>query len=213
MLYLAPDRVVGPDISGIPLPVRAAARSMPVSRVRESIAFCATESQPVQLKHAEGVELRKAGRQIITFSLLHEQPLPAVVRFAVSAGQAVEIVSELPMIQVPHAPWFVLGLANWRSLPIPVVDLGAWLGMTPAPHTAGCRLLLCRGTIAGLMAIPAVDDIRKLDLPIEYKPWPEAVSWNESLALGIYRAERVMMVVPDLDAILSFEAAASGYRM
>ncbi|HUQ92655.1 MAG TPA: chemotaxis protein CheW [Bryobacteraceae bacterium] len=219
MLYLAPERLVSFAVSGIPRPARAEVRSSPVSRVRDSIAEHATESPAEQQKNAQGPELRKAGRQIITFTLMHEQALPAPVRFAVSAGQAVEIVSELPMIHVPHAPFFVLGVANWRSLPIPVIDLAAWLGLTPAPFTSGCRLLLCRGTMTragrdpGLIAIPAVDDIHKLDLPIEYKPWTEAVRWNESLALGIYRADRAMMVVPDLDAILSFQAATSDYRM
>ncbi|MBI4902067.1 MAG: hypothetical protein HY820_00425 [Acidobacteria bacterium] len=79
-----------------------------------------------------------------------------------------------------------------------------------APKNPACAR--CRGTIgrhsrdAGLLAVPAVDDFRKLDLPIAYEPWPTAVPWNSSLALGIYRAERSMLVVPDLDAILSFQS-------
>jgi len=205
MLYLAPDRVVPPEVSGVrsPAPDAVPARA---SHVRVA---------PRRIQ----VGLRRAAQQIITFSLVHENHMSSPVRFGVTAGQAVEIVSELPMIGVPHAPPFVVGLAKWRTLPIPVVDLGAWLGMTPAPFTPGCRLLLCRGTIgrsdqdAGLLAVPAVDDIRKLDLPIEYRPWPEPVKWNGALALGIYRAERMMLVIPDLDAILSFQNSLSPYRM
>ncbi|MBV6430750.1 MAG: hypothetical protein IANPNBLG_00868 [Bryobacteraceae bacterium] len=205
MLYLAPDRVVPPEVSGVRSPAPHAA-SRRASHVRVA---------PRRIQ----VGLRRAAQQIITFTLVHETPMTSPVRFGVTAGQAVEIVSELPMIAVPQAPPFVVGLAKWRSLPIPVVDLGAWLGMTPAPYTPGCRLLLCRGTIsgggrdAGLLAVPAVDDIRKLDLPIEYRPWPEPVKWNSALALGIYRAERTMLVIPDLDAVLSFRNAVSSYTM
>src|SRR5262249_14383148 len=144
---------------------------------------------------------------------------PVPVRFAISAGQALEIRSGLPMIHVPNSPPFVVGLASWRNLPVPVVDLAKWLGLNPAPDTPGSRVLICRGTIgrhsrdAGLLAVPAVDDFRKLDLPIAYEPWPTAVEWNSSLALGIYRAEKAMLVVPDLDAILSFQAQVPRWEM
>ncbi|MBL8175854.1 MAG: chemotaxis protein CheW [Bryobacterales bacterium] len=184
------------------------------SRVRTSIARAATA--PVE---TEAVSGQKAGLQLITFSLLHEAALEHPVRFAVTASQALEIASGLPITPVPHAPAFLTGLAKWRSMPVPVVDLAAWLGLPPAPFQPGSRLLICRGTTgrnhrdAGLLAVASVDDIRKLDLPIDYKPWPKKVNWNSSLALGIYRTERTMMVVPDLDAILSFQSEAPAYAM
>jgi purine-binding chemotaxis protein CheW len=213
MLYLSPDRVVPAGITGVSAPVLAKTAPALPSKVRPGIRQLSTLS-PAEAAQAAS----RAGRQLIAFSLVHESPLGVPVRFAITAGQALEIVSGLPLTQVPNSPPFIAGLSCWRSQPVPVVDLGMWLGMAPAPHTPGCRFLMCRGTIgrgprdAGLLAIPAVDDIRKLDLPIEYQAWPHAVSWNESLALGIYRAERNMLIVPDLDAILSFQDS-SGYRM
>lgn len=196
-------------------PRYAPAQALPISRVRTNIAFQTARPVPAAPLSFE----ERASHQIISFSLIHTEPLAQPMRFAVTAGQALEIASGLPMIQVPMSPGFVVGLAKWRSMPVPVVDLAAWLGVSSAPFTPGCRLLMCRGTIgrnsrdSGLLAIPAVDDLRKLDLPFEYKPWPEAVKWNSALALGIYRAERSMLVIPDLDAILSFQSEGSAYRM
>lgn len=205
-LYLAPDRVVPEDVSGkVPPPAR---RTPPGYLNRRAPA-----AAPQQ-----GAAKYSSARQIITFTLRHEERLPYTIRFAVSAGQALEIVGEMPMIMVPNSPPFVGALASWRSLPVPVVDLAAWLGMPPAAYRPGCRLLICRATAngsrreGGLIAIPAVEDIRKLDLPITYTKWTEPVNWNASLAHGVYLAERGMLVVPDLDAILSFQNA-SGYWM
>ncbi|MBI3681813.1 MAG: chemotaxis protein CheW [Acidobacteria bacterium] len=212
-LCLAPDRVVPSEISG-PQALRTAAWARPTSGVRSAIA---RREGLAASAPAENTPRHKAA-QIISFTLEYQKPLKPQVRFAVSAGQALEIVSDPPLISVPNSPSFVIGLANWRSLPVPVVDLAAWFGLSPAPYRPGCRLLLCRGASSGLreagvLAVPAVDDIRKIDLPFDCKPWTEPVGWNPSLALGIYQAEKAMLVVPDLDAILSFQAATSGYAM
>ncbi|MBI4902061.1 MAG: chemotaxis protein CheW [Acidobacteria bacterium] len=218
VLYLAPDRLV-PSMrkrdQGAQ-PRNPAFTAGTPSRVKEE----AQRAPSVDADPAATLDgARRHGKQIITLSLAHERAPDVPVRFAISAGQALEIRSGLPMITVPNAPPFVVGLASWRNLPVPVVDLAKWLGLPPAPYTPGTRLLICRGTIgrhsrdAGLLAVPAVDDFRKLDLPIAYEPWPTAVPWNSSLALGIYRAERSMLVVPDLDAILSFQTQAPAYSM
>lgn len=220
VLHLSPERLVPGQVSGTEGRKAGVATASPItfSRVRASIAR-AENAPPPERSHSYSTPEQKDGLQLITFSLVHGEALAQPMRFAVTASQALEIASGLPITQVPHAPAFLTGLAKWRSMPVPVVDLGAWLGLPPAPYVAGARLLICRGTTgrsqrdAGLLAVAAVDDIRKLDLPIDYKPWPERVNWNASLALGIYRTERTMLVVPDLDAILSFQNTASGYSM
>lgn len=216
VLHLAAERLLPGQASGADVRKPAPASNSGVfSRVRANIASSANVPAPVQSLSGEPV----AGLQLITFSLMHGEATAQPVRFAVTASQALEIASGLPITQVPHAPAFLAGLAKWRSMPVPVVDLAAWLGLPAAPFTLGSRLLICRGTTgrsqrdAGLLAVSGVDDIRKLDLPIEYKPWPEKVSWNASLALGIYRTERTMLVVPDLDAVLSFQSATPAYAM
>src|SRR5262249_51345717 len=144
----APERVVPSEIAGgtvskewhQPPPTT----SISASRVRRSIPLY---RQTTGAAESDSAEQSKVGRQILTFSLQHETPLAQPLRFALSAGQTLEIVSGLPMIQVPHSPSFLVGLAKWQSFPIPVVDLAAWLGMTPAPFKEGCRFLLCRGTV------------------------------------------------------------------
>lgn len=217
-LYLAPDHVVPADVSGFVRETRPASRPAPIAMARPATPRSAPPA-PAHQTAAQPSSLRTAARQIVTFSLAHETRLAYPIRFAVSAGQALEIVSDLPMIQVPDSPSFVQSLASWRSLPVPVMDLGLWLGLPSAPYRPGSRILICRSTQAaargesGLIAIAGVEDIRKLDLPIQCTPWSDGVSWNASLALGVYLAERGMLVVPDIDAVFRFQQSAGSYTM
>lgn len=204
-LYLAPERLVPAVVSGMDHEAPSTPPAPLPSNVRPTIA---------RLSGQAPEERDMAAAQLITFTLEHRFSTP--VRFALSAGQALEIISNPPLITIPRAPGFVKGLINWRSLPVPVVDLAAWLGMPVSREEIGRRLMICRGTIGrskrdpGLVAISPVGDVKKLDLPVEYRSWQDPVKWNPALALGVYRFERGMMVVPDLDAILSFQGSISG---
>lgn len=229
-LNLAPDFVVPAEVAGVegdrpPIPAPPPVfRNLPAPKPAARAAAAAAPAPapanspaPVAAPQATAAVPRQSPRQIVTFALSHREKPPYPIRFAVSAGQALEIVNELPMIQVPEAPPFASALASWRSLPVPVVDLGSWLGLPPSPYRPGARLLICRAASGrgdnSLIAIPGVEDIRKLDLPIACTPWSEGIQWNVSLALGVYLAERGMLVVPDLDAIIGFQAPAGPYRM
>lgn len=219
-LYLAPDHVVPADVAGLASTAKRADSPIlqaPRLAVPPSRPPRVPQSQPAATSASPSI--RASARQIVTFSLAHESRLAYPMRFAVSAGQALEIVGDLPMIQVPDSPPFVQALASWRSLPVPMMDLASWLGLPPAPYRPGSRILVCRSTQAlgrgenGLIAITGVEDIRKLDLPIQCAPWSDGVSWNASLALGVYLAERGMLVVPDIDAVFRFQSSASPYTM
>lgn len=230
-LYLAPDYIVPREVSGAPVPQQRGPAPVttphPLRRVASapaasrSAAPAASSNAPAAVPAASAASsARTAARQIVTFTLAHRERTPYPIRFAVSAGQALEIVGDLPMISVPESPFFVQSLASWRALPVPVMDLGAWLGLPPAPYKPGSRVLICRATQTasrgdgGLIAISGVEDIRKLDLPIQCTPWSEDLAWNASLALGVYLADRGMLVVPDLDAVFRFQAPSTGsYRM
>ncbi|MCS7025722.1 MAG: chemotaxis protein CheW [Bryobacteraceae bacterium] len=203
-LYLAPGLLVPAAVSGVAEqpPLLSPQTASPVRLALEQGAQPGAEPRP------------PAQKQLITFTLEHRFSTP--VRFALSAGQALEIVSHTSLVTVPQAPVFVRGLINWRSLPVPVVDLAAWFGMRPTQEGVSRRLMICRGTVGrskrdpGLLAISPIADVKKLDLPLDYRPWPDPVNWNASLALGVYSYERNLLIVPDLDAILLFQGSISG---
>lgn len=212
-LFIAPDQIVPQEISG------AHKRAHPASQRFSQVRSAMERGSAGRLESPAGPGSLKTGRQIITFTVQHGRKLATTIRFAVSAGQALEIISDPPMIPVPDSPPFVIGLANWRNLPVPVMNLAAAMGMPSGLYQPGSRLLIARGATGsgrndtGLIAIAPVDEIQKLELPIEYTPWKEAVTWNTSLALGIYRLGRSMLVVPDLDALSFFHERAPAYRM
>ena len=43
---------------------------------------------------------------------------------------------------MPHAPAYVAGLAQWRGLTLPVIDLSALIDGTPAPALLSTRLVI-----------------------------------------------------------------------
>jgi chemotaxis signal transduction protein len=208
-LLVAPERLVPTEVSGV-------LRPDPTIAVKAALAASASASRaPVTAPPPAA----PSHLQMLTFSLPRLQSQGYPVRFGISTAQAVEIMSSLPMVRIPHAAPFIAGMAAWRGLPVPVIHIGGWLGMGPGQATPGSRLLLCRCTTtyagrgAGLVALADVDDLHKVDLPIDYTSWPEAVDWNSSLTHGIYQSERGMLVLPNLDPILHFEGPLPTYLM
>lgn len=208
-LHLAPERIVPASVSGAFGKARQQAPEAGRSRMRESIL------SRVELQSGAGnvaEHPRSQGRKIVSFTLKHAEEQPVPIRFAIGVLQTMEVVTAPPLIAVPKAPAFVIGLTSWRALPVPVVDLAAWFGLPPARHRPGGRLLICRGlqarntTEESLLAVAAIGEIRKHDLPVSCRPWQEASALDPALVLGVYRYERGMLIVPHLDAILDFRA-------
>jgi chemotaxis signal transduction protein len=119
ILFLSPERL-HPDASlSAGGPVRKAASSSPGP-------FLSTRSPTAS---AEGQRLGHG--QIVIFSIAELHPGERALSFGLSISQVPEILEPLPMIPVPAAPAFVLGLVNWRDRPVPVIDLASRLGLAP----------------------------------------------------------------------------------
>jgi purine-binding chemotaxis protein CheW len=81
---------------------------------------------------------------------------------AFDLSHVVETMRPLPIEPTPGAPSFVLGLSLIRGIPVPVVDLAAWMGLPAAPPTrfvsvrAGARqVALAVTTVTGVRALDA----------------------------------------------------------
>jgi chemotaxis signal transduction protein len=148
--------------------------------------------------------------RIVTFSLPHAPPTPHPVLIGISVSQLAEIYPDTAVLSAPFAPPFVTGLANWRSVAVPVIDLAGCLGLPPAPHQPGCRLIVSRpSSHAPLIGLWVNDDIRRHDLPIPHSPWEGAVDLTLSLCLGVYRLERdTMLIIPDLGSLAAMRIPA-----
>jgi purine-binding chemotaxis protein CheW len=61
--------------------------------------------------------------------------LVGTVQYALPIATVREIAKPLPMVELPHAPFAVAGVAEYRGEVIPVVDLRARFGQPLAPVT------------------------------------------------------------------------------
>jgi purine-binding chemotaxis protein CheW len=63
------------------------------------------------------------------------------VHYAADIMRVREIVNPLPLVSVPHAPAFVLGVADHRGNVIPIVDLRSRFGLPPDSSGRGKWIL------------------------------------------------------------------------
>ena len=168
---------------------------------------------------------RRSYGQIVVFSIAESHLAEQTLSFGLSISQVPEILNPLPMIPVPAAPAFVLGLVNWRGRPVPVIDLARRLGLAPeaAPSANGrTHLIIARdksyvlpvpnpaegdsskgesnqGVLVGFPVRPA---IRVLRLPIAHRPCRRTLPLDQTLTRGIAELENETLVVPDIRGIL-----------
>jgi chemotaxis signal transduction protein len=209
ILFLSPERL-HPDAS------------LNTSRpVREATSLIPSIKSPTA---SAGGQRRSYG-QIVVFSITEPHPGEQALSFGLSISQVPEILEPLPMIPIPTAPAFVLGLVNWRDWPVPVIDLADRLGFAAEANLTAnerIRLIIARdrgrvlpapsavegrsskgganqGTLVGFLARPA---IRVLRLPIAHQPCSRTLPLDQALTRCIVELESETLVIPDIRGIL-----------
>ena len=136
-----------------------------------------------------------------------EDAVPLV--FGLSLKQLQEVTKLTNIISVPKAPSYVLGIINWRNLPVPIIDLAARLGLTATPAKPKLidpqsRLLIARAPQqAGLMGILVKPQVKTFRLPIPYQALQQPLALAADLVKGVFELEGTPFVIPDLDAMLT----------
>jgi chemotaxis signal transduction protein len=213
ILFLSPERL-HPDASlSAGRPVREATSPSPglIPGIKSTTA-------------SAGCQRRNYG-QIVVFSITKPHPGERALSFGLSISQVPEILEPLPMIPIPTAPAFVLGLVNWRDRPVPVIDLAGRLGFAAEANLTSNernRLIIARdkghvlpvpstvegnsskggtnqGTLASFLVRPA---IRVLRLPIAHQPCIRTLPLDQTLTRCIVELESETLVIPDIGCIL-----------
>jgi chemotaxis-related protein WspB len=126
--------------------------------------------------------------------------------FALSAAQVVEVLPAAAPRPVPGAPEALLGLCVWRGEPLPVLDLALAVGLPSALPRGG-------GFLRGLVA-RAARSRQLLVFPVErvvgmrQGPFPQPAAATPPFpgarwVLGAFASGEQVLVVPDLDGMLS----------
>ena len=155
---------------------------------------------------SEGTAAQTLGKgSIVLFPLLNSGAGGERLLAGLSVRQVCEVTESLPIVKVPRAPDFVLGLVNWRGRAVPVLDLGRRLGLPALGPASSERLIIARGTsVTDLCGIPASANVWGERLPIFHKPKPEHDVVEISFAKGLFEvSEGQTLVIPDIDRALT----------
>jgi|GEM_PF-1222274 len=157
------------------------------------------------LPQQDGPANSKGGR-IMVFSTAKAEPDDRPLSFGLSITQVPEVLRPLPLIPVPAAPPFVLGLVNWRNRPVPIIDLDARLGLKRDPGLSSngqSRLMIARGTgqnaLVGFFIRPAV---QTFSLPIAHRPTTRTLAVDSTLVRGMVELKNETLIIPNVPAIL-----------
>jgi len=149
----------------------------------------------------------KRKSQLLTFGMAAE--IVDEFTLGLSLTQVMEILEPAPLVPVPGAPDYVLGLANWRRNPVPVIDLKSRFGLTLSPEIpqmakSSCRMLIARAPrssqLCGFLIQP---NPKTHSLPIPHEPCENEFPVPRILVRGVFELENEVLVLPDLDRMIA----------
>lgn len=126
--------------------------------------------------------------------------LPAI---GVTLGQVLEIFEPRELVAIPRTPTSVRGLTRWRGQLVPVIDLGARLGLLPHRSDGKLRVVVARGADGEPFAFPIRPDIRSIGFPSEAVPCDPPPFADRDLIRGAFTVRDRTILVPDLAAASS----------
>ncbi len=136
------------------------------------------------------------GRELISFRIGAQE-------FCVDIMEVREIRGWTPATALPQAPAFVRGVINLRGAVLPIVDLGARLGLGAADPTARHVIIVAQvGTqVVGLL-VDAVSDILTVTEDM-IQPTPDVASeMVRNFVRGLLAIEGRMVSFISLDRVL-----------
>jgi len=128
------------------------------------------------------------------------------ILLGIDIQQVQEINRQLDVTDVPHSPNYVRGVINLRGDVATVVDLRTILGLPSAEVTRESRNLIVhsQGETIGFL-VDRISDILTIGSN-EISPSPTTLEGVDgSLFKGVFKLETELLIVLDVDAVLSGE--------
>jgi len=137
-----------------------------------------------------------SGRELIAFRIGAQE-------FCVDIMSVREIRGWTPATALPQSPGFVRGVINLRGAVLPIVDLAARLGFSPAEPTARHVIIVAQisSQVVGLL-VDAVSDILTVTDDV-VQPTPDVASeMAKTFVRGVLAVEGRMISMIALDNLL-----------
>jgi len=142
-------------------------------------------------------------RQLLSFSTTSGPTQDASLRFGLSISQVPQVLQAFALTPVPGAVDGVLGLVQWRSGPLAVLDLLRCLGGSPTLVAPEHRLLIARATATRtFVGIPILPHVKIHHLPMASRASARTLGLREPFVRGRFDIEHDTLVIPDIDRIL-----------
>jgi purine-binding chemotaxis protein CheW len=137
-----------------------------------------------------------AGRELISFQIGEQE-------FCVDITSVREIRGFTPATPVPHSPAYLRGVINLRGAVMPVIDLGARLGMQTSEPTARHVIIVAKvGDHSVGLVVDAVCETFAVK-PEQVQPLPDIGGESmRSVVRGFLQVDDRMISLISLDAIL-----------
>lgn len=97
--------------------------------------------------------------------------------YALEASRVIEVVPLVTLRACPGAPAYIAGIANYRGMGVPVVDLGRLVGSTPCTAHLSTRIILTSyaGTgnqqrVIGLLAETVTNTMERKETDFDQSP-------------------------------------------
>jgi purine-binding chemotaxis protein CheW len=137
--------------------------------------------------------------RIVLFATADPHPTERPIVFGLSLARVLEILDLPPLVRVPGAPEYVVGLTAWGGQPITVIDLGRRLGLPASASSSRSRLLVMKPSDEaqpiGVVVRPTVRIVR---LPLPNRPSIRELPLDPSLTRSVLELKRETLVIPDL---------------
>jgi purine-binding chemotaxis protein CheW len=189
LLLLSPDRLLDSGPAEEPQPSKRRQGKRP--------PFQHLAGDPASIPPHQG--------QLILFKPLATLRPGRPISWALSIAQVLEILDAPPLVPVPSAPDFVLGLASWHDQSVPVLDLARCLGLPSSQTEVRPRLLVaCGSDPSQQLAFQVKPSIRILRLPVPHQISTRDLGLNEGLVLSAFEMKNETMILLDFDALLHY---------
>jgi purine-binding chemotaxis protein CheW len=142
-------------------------------------------------------------RQLVLFDLGGEV-------YGVDIAAVHEIIRMQPITRVPKAPFYVEGVINLRGKVIPVVDMRKRFGLAKVEQTKDNRIVVVdsSGQNIGII-VDAVTEVLRIPADSVETPSEIITTTDSDYLLGIAKRDETMIILLDLDKVLSMASDSS----
>ena len=145
-------------------------------------------------------------------------PLPGAELISVRIGAQAYAIDIMAVREIrgwtaatplPHAPAHVLGMMNLRGAILPVIDLGARLGLGPASPSSSSVVVVAQiGEMQMGLVVDAVSDILTVTEGL-IQPVPDVGSESHAFVAGVMTIDTGIVSLLALDHVMPAETASA----